>query len=46
MATTVYRPVHAITKNIKIYDKVTATIRGSYILHANEHTVVLIYKLE
>ena len=33
MATTVYKPVHAITKNSKIYDKATATIRGSYFLH-------------
>ena len=46
MATTVYKPVHAITKNSKIYDKVTATIRGSYLLHADEHTVVLINKVE
>ena len=46
MATTVYKPVHVITKNSKIYDKVTATIRGSYLLHADEHTVVLINKVE
>ena len=46
MATAVYKPVHVITKNSKIYDRVTATIRGSYLLHADEHTVVLINKVE
>ena len=46
MANTVYKSVHVITKNSKIYDKVTATIRGSYLLHADEHTVVLINKVE
>ena len=44
MATTAYKLVHVMTKNGKIYDKVTATIRGSYLLHADEHTVVLINK--
>ena len=44
MATTVYKPVHVITKNSKIYDKVTATIKGSQLLHPDEHTVVLIKK--
>ena len=44
MTTTAYKSVHVITKNSKIYDKVTATIRGSYLLHADEHTVVLINK--
>ena len=29
-ATTVYKPVHVIIRNSKIYDKVTATIRCSY----------------
>ena len=46
MATTVYKPVHVTTNNIKIYDKVTTTIRGSYLLHADKHTVVLINKIE
>ena len=46
MATTANKPVHVITKSSKIYDKVTATIRGSYLLHADEHTVVLINKVE
>ena len=45
MATTVYKPVHLITKNSKIYYKVTATMRSSY-LHADEHTVVLTKKVE
>ena len=45
MATTVYKPVHVITKNSKIYDKVTATIRGSYLLHADEHTVIRMNKV-
>ena len=46
MATTLYKPVHVMTKNSKIYCKVTATIRGSYLLHANEHSAVLINKVE
>ena len=46
MATTVYQPVHVIAKNSKIYGKFTATIRGLYLLHANEHIVVLINKVE
>ena len=46
MATTVYKLVHLTSKNSKIYGKVTATIRGSYLLHADEHTLVLINKIE
>ena len=46
MATTVYKPVHVTAKSSKIYDKVTATIRGSYLLLADKHTVVLITKIE
>ena len=46
MATTVYKPVHLITKNSKIYYKVTATMRYLYLLHADEHTVVLMKKVE
>ena len=46
MATTVYKPLYVITKNSKMYDKITATIKGSYLLHADEHTVVLINKAE
>ena len=32
-----YKSVHVATKNSKICDKVTVTIRGSYLLHADEH---------
>ena len=46
MATIVHKPVHVITISSKICDKVTATIKGSYLLHADEHTVVLISKVE
>ena len=46
MATIVYKPVHVTTKNSRIYDKITATIRGSYLPHADEQTVVLINKAE
>ena len=46
MANTEYKPPHVITKNSKIYGKATATIRDSYLLHADEHTVVLISKVE
>ena len=46
MTTTVFKPVHGTTKNSKIYDKVTETIRVSYLLHADEHTLVLINKIE
>ena len=34
-----YKPAHLITKTSKTYDKVTATIRVSYPLHADEYTV-------
>ena len=33
-------------ENSKIYDKVAATIRGSYLLHADENTLELITKIE
>ena len=39
-------PVPVTTKNSSICDKVTATIRGLDLLHADEHTVVLINKIE
>ena len=38
--------VHVTTKNSKIYDKVTATIRGSYLFYVNEHILVLINKVK
>ena len=43
---TVYKPVHVAPKNSKIYDKVTTTIWVSYLLHTDEHTVVVIKKIE
>ena len=46
MATTLYQPVHVMTKNSKIYYKVNATIRDSYLLHADEHSAVLINNVE
>lgn len=46
MATTVYNPVRVTKKPSKIYHKVTATIKGLYLLHAVEHTVVFINKIE
>ena len=46
MATTVHKLVHVVTKNSKLYDEVTATIIGSYFLHADEHTIVLINKIK
>ena len=46
MTTIVFKPVHGTTKNSKIYDKATETIRVSYLLHADEHTAGLINKLE
>ena len=47
MATTVYIPVHKTTETAN-YGKVTGTIRGSYLMHADKHTKVFmnnIYKL-
>ena len=45
MATTVHKPLLVSTENSKIYDKVTETIRVTaninYLLHADEHTVVV-----
>ena len=46
MTTIVFKPVHVTTKNSKIYDKVTETIRVSFLLHTDEHTAGLINKLE
>ena len=37
MATTVYNRVHEIIETAN-YGKVTGTIRGSYLMHAHEHT--------
>ena len=46
MATAVFKPVDVTTKRSKIYDKVTETIRVSYLLYADEHTLVLINRTE
>ena len=47
MATTVYKPVHGTIKKTANYDKVTATSRGSYLMHADEqHAKVFINKIE
>ena len=46
MDITVYNPVPETTKNSKIYEKFTATIKGSYLLHDDGHTAVLINKIE
>ena len=48
MTTTVYKPAH-VTKqkqNSKIYNIVSETIKHSYLLHADKHTIVLINKIE
>ena len=45
MATTVYKPVHEPTEATN-YGKVTGTIRGSYCMHADEHTKVFIKCIE
>ena len=45
MAVTVYKPAHETTKAVN-YDKVTATIRVSYLMHADEHTKVFMNKME
>ena len=45
MPTTVYKPVHETTKTAK-YDEVTATIRGSYLMHTDEDTKVFMNKIE
>ena len=44
MAFTVYKPVHETTE--KNNGKVTGTVRGSYLLYADEHTKVFINSIE
>ena len=44
MATTVYIPVHETTETAN-YGKVTGTVRGSYLKHADEHTKVFMNKI-
>ena len=45
MASTVHKTVHKTIETAN-YDKVTATIRGSCIRHADEHTEVFKNKIE
>ena len=45
MAVTVYKPAHETTKTAN-YGKVTASIRGSYLMHADEHRKVFMNKIE
>ena len=45
MATTVYKPVHE-TAETATYGKVTGTIRGSYLMHADEHPKIFLNKIE
>ena len=45
MDTTVYKPVHETTERAN-YGKVTGTIRGSYLIHPDEHTKVFMNKIE
>ena len=45
MATTVFKPVHETTETAN-YDKVTGFIRGSYLMHTDEHTIVFMNKIE
>ena len=41
---TVYRPVHKTEATN--YGKVTGLIRGSYLIHADEHAIVFLNKIE
>ena len=45
MATTVYKPVHETTETTN-NGKVTGTIRGSYLMYADEHTKVFMNSIE
>ena len=45
MATTVYKPVHETTETTN-NGKVTGTIRGSYLMYADEHTKVFRNNIE
>ena len=42
---TVYKPVHETTETTN-YGKVTGTIRGSYLMYADEHTKVFMNSIE
>ena len=41
---TVYRPVHKT--EVADYGKVTGFIRGSYLIHADEYTIVFLNQIE
>ena len=45
MATSVYKPIHETTETAS-NDKVTATIRGSYLMHADKHTKLFMNKIQ
>ena len=45
MSTSVYKPIHETTETTN-NDKVTATIRGSYLMHTDEHTKVFMNKIQ
>ena len=45
MATTVYKPVHETTERTN-NGKVTGTIRGSYLMYADQHTKVFMNNVE
>ena len=45
MSTSVYKPIHETTETTN-NDKVIATIRGSYLMHADEHTKLFMNKIQ
>ena len=45
MATTLYKPVYETTETTN-NGKVTGTIRGSYLMYADEHTKVFMNNIE
>ena len=45
MATTLYKPVYETTETTN-NGKVTGTIRGSYLMYADEHTKVFMNSIE
>ena len=45
MATTIYKPLHETTETTN-NGKVTGTIRGSYLMYADQHTKVFMNNVE
>ena len=45
MASTAHKPVHETIETAN-YSKVTGISRGSYVVHADEHTKVFMNKIE